>query len=269
MTTETKNDLAPDLLNKTIADVLAARITEFSTSPKMLEIIDKKIESCLSGVIDDVFGRYSDFSDGAKKAFKASLPGNIDSVIDLGRYNAMVEARLRSVFENSGIANDMAAKAEAVLKEALDEKVLPPVIKLGDFLEAYIEANAERAGEENWERPDFRLIDDDGSYLTRDYKDFYFGASCESGSIYSSLRERSVHDLANCLRLRSIKDEMFEGEQVYEVWSAKIDDKYIQQIVAISAHLSKWEKMVFALYYGQSKIIIDCDPDDYRYPCND
>ena len=252
------------LIGKAIHEVLAERITEFSTSQKMLEIIDKKIESCMTNVIDDVFGRWSDFSKGAEAAFKSALPGSIDSVIDLGRYNAMVEARLRSVFENSGIVKDMAAKAEAVLKDALDENLLPPVIKLGDFLEAYIEDNAERAGEEGWSKPDFRLVDDDGSYLTRDYQDFYFDKNSDSGNRFS--RSSSVHGLANCLRLRSIEDEMFEGEQVYEVWSAKIDDKYIQQIVSISSHLSKWEKMVFALYYGQSKIVIDCDPDDYSYP---
>lgn len=266
MSNETKTEAAPELLNKTIADVLAERITIFSTSPKMLEIIDKKIESCMTSVVDDVFGRYSDFSKSAEKAFKASLPGNIDSVVDLGRYNSMVEQRLRDAFANSGIANDMVQKAEAVLKEAMDEKLLPPVIKLSAFIEAYIEGNAQRASEEGWEKPDLRFHDDDNSYLTRDYKDFYFEENIEGGSRYSSYSSRSIHSLKNYLRLRSIDGEMFEGEQVYEVWSAKIDDEYVQKIVSISSHLSGWEKMVFALFYGQSKIIIDCDPEDYSYP---
>lgn len=266
MSNENNDSASTLLIGKAIHEVLAERITEFSTSPKMLEIIDKKIERCMTNIVDDVFGRYSDFSKSAEKAFKAALPGNIDSVVDLGRYNAMVEQRLRNAFANSGIANDMVTKAEAVLKEAMDEKLLPPVIKLSAFINAYIEGNASRASEEGWEKPDLRFHDDDNSYLTRDYKDFYFDENSEDGSRYSSYSSRSIHGLANCLRLRSIEDEMFEGEQVYEVWSAKIDDKYIQQIVSISSHLSKWEKMVFALYYGQSKIVIDCDPEDYSYP---
>ncbi|RUR99411.1 hypothetical protein KHDHEBDM_01692 [Pectobacterium polaris] len=37
-------------------------------------------------------------------------------------------------------------------------------------------------------------------------------------------------------------------------------------ISAPSLSAETGEKMMFALYYGQSKIIIDCDPDDFYYP---
>lgn len=251
------------LIGKAIHEVLAERITEFSTSPKMLEIIDKKIESCLSGVIDDVFGRWSDFSKGAEAAFKAALPGNIDSVIDLGRYNAMIETRLRETFASSGIANDMIAKAEAALKEAMDETLFPPVIKLSTLLEAFIDDHKEQAREEGWECPDFRLIESE-SVLTAEYRHFYFDKSKESSGRYSS--QRSQYSLANCLDMRAIEGEEIDGDQVFEVYSAKIDDEFVQRIVNTTRLRSKWEKMVFALYYGLSKVCVDCDPEDYSYP---
>lgn len=267
-----KTEVVADLSNKTIAEVMAERITAFSTSPKMLEIIDKKIESCMIGVIDDALGRYSDFSKSAEKAFKAALPGNIDSVVDLGRYNSMVQERLREAFASSSISNDMLSKAEAALKEVMDEKVLPPVIKMGDLLEAFIEDHAEEASESSWESPDFRLIDSD-SYLTHEYKHLYFDKNKERRSGYSSYSSSSSDlshfRLANCLDMRAIEGEEIDGNQVFEVYGAKIEDKFVQRILSVSRHLSKWEKMVFALYYGQSKIVIDCDPDDYNYPHND
>lgn len=257
------NTVVETLASKTIAEVLAERITTFSTSEKMLEIIDKKIESCLTCVIDDALGRYSDFSKSATSAFKQALPGNIDSVIDLGRYNSMVQDRLRAVFASSGIANDMIAKAEKALKDAMQEELLPPVIKMSTLLEAFIECYAEEASEDRWERPDFRLKESD-SYLSSTYQHFYFDKQKEERSSYS--RERSDYQLANRIDMRAIDGETIDGDQVYEVYSAQIEDRLIQHIVSTDLINTKWEKMMFALYYGQSKICIDCDPDDYAYP---
>ncbi|MBA7854167.1 hypothetical protein HV318_03785 [Enterobacter sp. RHBSTW-00901] len=255
---------AVEMLSRaSIADVLAQRITVMSTSPKMLEIIDKRVEKFLVDVIDDSFSSWGDFSKGAKEAFKNALPGNIDSVIDLARYNSMIADRLSAVFASSNITNDMVQKAEKALKNAMEEDLLPPVIKLSVLLEAFIDDHAEQAREENWEFPDFRLIDSE-SVLSTEYKHFYFDKSKEGYSRYSS--ERSKYSLDNCLDMRAIEGEQIDGDQVFEVYSAKIDDQFVQRIVNTTGLRSKWEKMVFALYYGQSKIVIDCDPDDYGYP---
>jgi hypothetical protein len=156
------------LSRASIADVLAQRITVMSTSPKMLEIIDKRVEKFLVDVIDDSFSSWGDFSKGAKEAFKNALPGNIDSVIDLARYNSMIADRLSAVFASSNITNDMVQKAEKALKNAMEEDLLPPVIKLSVLLEAFIDDHAEQAREENWEFPDFRLIDSE-SVLSTEY----------------------------------------------------------------------------------------------------
>ncbi|WP_260523989.1 hypothetical protein [Serratia sp. PL7] len=65
--------------------------------------------------------------------------------------------------------------------------------------------------------------------------------------------------------MRAIDGELLDGDQIYEVYSATIDDTLIQRIVTTNSIRSKWEKMIFALFYGQSRICIDCDPDDYSY----
>ena len=90
----------------------------------------------------------------------------------------------------------MVQKAEKALKNAMEEDLLPPVIKLSVLLEAFIDDHAEQAREENWEFPDFRLIDSE-SVLSTEYKHFYFDKSKEGYSRYSS--ERSKYSLDNCL----------------------------------------------------------------------
>ncbi|EES3796595.1 hypothetical protein FRO67_003690, partial [Escherichia coli] len=100
------------LARQSIGEVLAGRIAAFSTSPKMLQIIDSKIESCVNGIVNDVFSNYSDFSKSTKEAFRAALPGNMENVIDLGRYNDMITQRLRETFAGSGVADSMIVKAE-------------------------------------------------------------------------------------------------------------------------------------------------------------
>lgn len=252
------------LVRLTIAEVLSERMKAMATSETMLAILDKRIEKCLTDIVDDAFSSWGDFSKGAKEAFKAALPGNLDSVIDLGRYNTMIEQRLRDAFADSNISNDMMAKAERALKDAMDDKSLPPVIMLSALIQAFIDDNAEYACEEQQETPDLRL-EEDNRYSNK-YAHFYFDKS-KKESRYGS--KDSVYNLDNNLAMRAIPGEEINGNQVYEVYSAKIDDQFVQRMVNTNLMNRDWEKMVFALYYGQSKICIDCDPDDFSYPGND
>lgn len=268
MSENIQSEIIAQLTKLTIADLLADRIRQASTSTKMLEIIDNRIEKCLKDIIDDTFSGYGDFSKGAKEAFKAALPGNIGNTIDLQRYNAMIEQRLRDVFAGSGLANNIIEKAESALKEAMGEQLMPPVIMLSDLINAFIKANLRNADEERWERPDLRLKESDAAYSSG-YMRFYFDKEQDSSSRYSS--ERSDYRLANSLSLSPVEGEQIDGQQVYTVYAAQIEGQYVQHIISTRLIRNDWEKMVFALYYGQSKICIDCDPDDgdFYYPGND
>lgn len=248
-----------------LPELLAQRVTAFSTSPAMLEIIDKHVAKFVEEIVKDSFCTYGDFGKGVKEAFKGALPGSIDTVIDLGRYNAMIEERLRVVFASSNIANDMVAKAEGVLRETLDEELLPPVIKLSAFIEAFISDNADDAAESGWERPTVKI--EDGSYPCSEYRQIYFDKRSEDSqrNRYSTSTFRPENRLA----IAPVKGEEFEGEQVYRVYAASLNDKLIQDYLSTDLIRDDWQKMMFALYYGQSKIIIDCDEGDFYYPHSD
>ena len=56
---------------------------------------------------------------------------------------------------------------------------------------------------------------------------------------------------------------MFEGEQIYLMYTAAIDDKLVQDHLSTDLIRGDYEKIMFALYYVQSKINIDFDPDDF------
>lgn len=268
MSENTKSGIVEQLTKSTIADLLADRIRQTSTSTKMLEIIDKRVEQFLTNIVDDAFSSYGDFSKGAKEAFKAALPGNIGNTIDLQRYNAMIEQRLCDVFASSGLANNLIEKAEVALKEAMGEELMPPVIMLSDLINAFIKANLRNADEGRWERPDLRLKESEALYSSG-YMRFYFDKEKESFSSYSS--ERSDYRLANSLSLSPDEGKEIDGNQVYTVYAAQIEGEHVQHIISTRLIRNDWEKMVFALYYGQSKICIDCDPDDgdFYYPGND
>lgn len=262
-TTEKTTAVDAHILNVLpLPELLANRITQFSTSPAMLEIIDKHVTRFIEEVVKDSFCTYGNFGKGVKKSFENALPGSIEHVVDLGRYNAMIKERLRATFANSGIANDMIAKAEAVLSNVMDEKLLPPVIRLSALMKAFIEDNAERAAEEGWDSPTLKI--EGGSYPCDDYRTIYFDKASENSRTnrHSSLTSRPD----NRLSLAPVDGEIFEGKQVYRIYAAAIDDKLAQDYISTDFIRRDWEKMMFALYYGQSKIIIDCDPDDFYYP---
>ncbi|EES3797473.1 hypothetical protein FRO67_004616 [Escherichia coli] len=112
----------------------------------------------------------------------------------------------------------------------MDESLLPPVIKLSEFLDAFIDANVEQAAENGWERPDIRLIDSEYSMLSHDYKSLYFDKSPDPESRIHGLR--SQYRLDNNISMRALEGETIDGHQVYEVYSAKIDERHVQHIVS-------------------------------------
>ncbi|MNN48994.1 hypothetical protein D3C81_1634970 [compost metagenome] len=46
------------------------------------------------------------------------------------------------------------------------------------------------------------------------------------------------------------------------MYAAKIDNEKISQTLKFR---SEFEKMVAALYFGSSKILVDCDEDEFSY----
>ncbi|WP_368762016.1 hypothetical protein [Klebsiella pneumoniae] len=251
--------------NLTLAELLTHRCVEFSASPKAVEIIDQGIEKMFKDLVSDAFRSYGDFGKIMGEAFKAALPANVDSILEVGRYNELVTNALRAKWQSSGIADDMVRKAEEALTEVMTESAVPKRVRLSKLLESFIEEHQEQASREGWEKPDVRC-DEDGKFLH-----IYFGKEEKqrgSSYLYSS-SERSKYDLENSIaaRLEEGKDE--DGHPVYRIYSAKLEDKAIQHIVSLDLIRDEWERYMVALYYGQADLVFDCDPEDYSYPNGD
>lgn len=138
----------------------------------------------------------------------------------------------------------------------LAEYEIPEAVSLKKLLEAFIEENAEEAQQSGWEHPKV-VYEEEGSFMH-----LYFDKDPEE-SRYSS---RSKYSLDNSLaaRIKTEKDPNYGGYDVAEVYAAKLDGDVMGK--QMGEWHSEYDKLVIALYYGEAKLILDCDPDDFSYP---
>lgn len=247
---------------QTLQALLAERVTAFAASDKPKEIIDEHVKKMFTSVIDSCFGRYGDMGKQVEEAIKAALPANLTTIFELTRYNAMVAAALKDKWENSGVEADMVRLAQQQIDEVLNKDAMPEVISLQALLEAFVDDHKESAAEDHWEHPDIRFQSSDYGGLH-----IYFDKHPKDHGMtsYSRSSERSEHSLDNAIHIsfdRNGKDRDEKGHEVGTVYSAKIDGEKISQTLRFR---SPFQKMVAALYFGSSKIIVDCEEDEFSY----
>lgn len=259
------------MTGKTLTDLLLEGVNRFNDSNKPAEIIDNAIEKLFKDSIDSEFRSYGDFGKMVQNAVKQALPANIQDIISLTKYNKLIVDSLQKQWSSSGVEQDFINKANNALNEIINEHPIPEYIYLSDLLKAFTEEHAERAMEENWERPDIRIEEDD-VYSSR-YCRIYFDRKPRSESSYlSSLREeKSKYSLRNSLACRGTGEKIKnrdgyinELNEVYEVYSATIEDKCVGKLLLPTN--SEYQNLIIALYYGQSKLVIDCDESEIYYP---
>lgn len=247
---------------QTLQALLAERVTAFANSDKPVEIIDEHVKKMFTSVVDSCFGRYGDMGKQVEEAIKAALPANLTTIFELTRYNAMIAAALKEKWESSGVEADMVRLAQQQIDEVLNKDAMPEVISLQALMEAFVDDHKESAAEEHWEHPDIRFQPSDygGLHIYFDKTPKDHGAST-----YSRSSERSEYMLGNAIHIsfdRNGKDRDEKGQEVGTVYSAKIDGEKISQTLRFR---SPFEKMVAALYFGSSKIVVDCDEDEFSY----
>jgi hypothetical protein len=250
------------VMEQTLQQLLAERVTAFAEGDQPKAIIDEHVKIMFTKVIDNCFGRYGDVGKQVEEAIKAALPANLSTVFELTRYNAMVAAALKEKWENSGVEADMVRLAQQQIDEVLNRDATPEVISLQALLEAFVEDHKESAAEEHWEHPDIRFQPSDygGLHIYFDKKPREHGVSS-----YSRSSERSEYLLDNAIHIsfdRHGKDRDEKGREVGSVYAAKIDNEKISQTLKFR---SGFEKMVAALYFGSSKIVVDCEEDEFSY----
>lgn len=254
-------------MEKTLAELLRERVTEFAQSPKAVERIDQGIEKMFESVISDCFSSYGDLSKVVKESVKAALPGDISNLFELKRYNAIVVESMKRHWEGAGLEADMQKRIGDLLDSTLHENDFPPVILLSDFMEAFVQQHSAEAFENGWEAP--KVVYKESENIAG-YHQLYFDKDPDDPSSY---RTRSIYDLNYRIAFReldekhTVKDwrDIDQEIPLAEAYSAMIDSRP----ASAALNPNKFGRMVQALYYGMSKIAIDCDPEDTGYPCND
>lgn len=245
------------MTQQTLEQLLHQQISTFVESDKPKEIIDEHVEKMFKSVIDNAFRTYGDMGKAVEEAIKAAMPGNIGDMMGLTRYNNLVANAIREKWEGSGVAADMVRRAQESVEEVLKDFEIPEAISLKELLEAFIEDHAEEATENGWERP--RVVcEEEGSFFH-----LYFDKDPDEASRYST---RSKYALDNNLaaRIEVDNDPNHGGYQVARVYAAKLDGDVMGKRMGVWH--SKYDKLVIALYYGEAKLILDCDPDNFSYP---
>lgn len=250
------------MTDKTLKELLIEGVERFNNSDKPTTIIENAIEGLFKDIIDSEFRSYGTFGEIVRDAVKKALPANIQDVISLPKYNQLIVNSLQQQWLSSGVEQHFVNKATNLLNDIINEYPIPEYIYLSDLLEAFVEEYVEEAEEERWDRPDIRLDESDSN---NEYMHIFF----DKGPKESYLSEKSKHSLDNCLACRrldeKVKGKLYQDEcYVYIVYAAKIDGTRIGELLRPTN--TKYQNLIIALYYGQSKLVFDCDVDDIVYP---
>lgn len=246
--------------NQTLEQLLHARVSEFAASERPKEIIDQHVEKMFSSVIEDCFRTYGGMGKAVKEAIQAAMPGNVDEMVDLARYNNLIANAVKEKWAASGIEADMVRRAGEAVDKALEDFHIPEYVSLQALLEAFAKNHAEDAMREGWEAP--RIDIDESTVGSSEFYHIAFDKDPEE-SHYSI---RSVYSLDNRLSVHA-DDEPYQGHPVGRVYGAWVDGDVMGR--KQGSWVNDWEKLMVALYYGGAKLIIDCDAEDIHYPGHD
>lgn len=256
----------------TLEQLMVERVSAYAISDRPRELLDEGIDKLFKEVVSDLTRSYGDLGKAIKAAIAAALPANVGDIFELTRYNALVAEQLRMRWEAAGVADHVLQQANRSIDEVLSGGgLIQGEVSLQALLEAFIEDNKERAAEERWSAPEIRFEESDtyGPTLVVAF-DPEPEESYRNG-VYSRSR-RNDYELKHRMMIR-ISDETRPAPfphhpvvRVGEVYSATLDDKKIALDMQI---YSKWEKQLAALYFGNAKLLIDCDADDFSYGFDD
>ncbi|WP_294844402.1 hypothetical protein [uncultured Gilliamella sp.] len=253
-----------DKTDKTLKDLLLEGVDRFNNSDKPALIIDNAIEKLFKDIIDSEFRSYGDFGEILRNAVKKALPANIQDIISLPKYNQLIVNSLQQQWMSSGVEQHFVDTATKMLNDIINEYPIPEYIYLSDLLEAFVEEYVEEADEERWDSPDIRIEESD---YNNEYMHIYYDKRPKE-SYLSEISKHSLNNYLACFRLdEKVKGKLYQDEcYVYTVYAAKIDGVRIGKLLQPTN--TKYQNLIIALYYGQSKLVFDCDVDDIVYPNN-
>lgn len=257
-------------ISTSLANAINEHCRQFEASDEFSEMISKHVRSLYENAIQDVF-RWGKFPDAVKEALKEALPANITDVCDLPKYNLLLARTLDEQWKTNAVSDRLVTQMQELVKDFIEQDQVPKYIKASDLWAAYVEQHREEAAHEGWEAPqviidadrdDFFYIgfekepaNDSGSRWSNNVKDKAY--SCEVYLAFHQKTERVDH---------TDNPVMQDGHPVYSLFSGQLEygDTLGKKPVQFR---SKFEKLVGALYYGDSLLVLDaCDADDIYYP---
>jgi hypothetical protein len=250
---------------QTLQQLLTERVAIFAQSDRPKEIIDANVEKLFKEVIADLFRNYGDLGKAVAESVKKALPGNVDNYFELARYNDLVATALRERWASSGVTGAMLQNAQQAITDAMKDVEIPKTVSLRDILDQFTDAHKQRAVEERWEAP--RVDFEDGPYNSVEFLYISFDPEPESdykartALSYTTKSGRTGYQLKYRLSVH-IRGKNEQGFQFGDVYAATLDD------VPLGRHFSlhsRWERLIGALYFGGSQLVIDCEPDDISY----
>lgn len=247
---------------KTLEEVLTEHVIAFSESNRPGEIITASVERLFTDAIKEVFSPHSSFGNQVKQEIAKALPANIASVIELPRYNDLIMTALKERWDNAGATGDMLRRAEQAIDEVMHDDFIPEFVSLRNLLNSFVDVHQEKAAERGWHLPHITLMEGGGARARTMHVLFDAEPEIRYRERHSlQERTRSELDYANRVSVR-ITGHSDRGFEIGEVYGAMLEGQPIGRNFSMT---SKWQKLVASLYFGASKLIIDCREDEFSY----
>lgn len=254
-----------------LATDIAKHCAAFEQSPEYAEMIRTHVHKLYEKAIEDTF-RWGKFPDSVKKALEEALPANISDIVDLPRYNLLMARELAAQWETNGVSERLVTNMQELVKGFIEQHQVPKFIKASDLWSAYTKQYEEEAAHEGWDRPQV-VIDDDRDDF------FYIGlekepASESSHSFLRNSRKDRAHSCETYLGFhrKTVRDNrtetpvLHEEHPVYSLFTGQLEygDTLGKKPVQFR---TDFERLVGALYYGDSLLVLDVlDADEIYYP---
>lgn len=212
-----------------LAQLAHDSLAQLFESGKVKEMIDKQVESTLQQVIKSSIETYSPFGKALAEHIKSLLPAEFKE-LELDNYNQFV---MNMIQQKLGLLQN--AEMRADIEKMLDEmfKAAPAEIKLSQFSESV--------------REHFK----DSNYSNNEH--FTFRLEIDGQWTHIDIDEEPDKQKYACEYRVSARNG--------EVYSLRINGEDPKKTLFIGPHYN-FERTLMQMFYGKTKLIIDCDEDD-------
>lgn len=260
-------------ISTSLANAINEHCRQFEASEAFHDMIDQHVRALYENAIKDTF-RWGKFPDAVKKALEEALPANITDIVDLPKYNLLLARTLDEQWKTNAVSDRLVTQMQELVKDFIEQDQTPKYIKASDLWAAYIEEHQEEAAREGWERPQVVIAEPD-----EDWQQNYFQIGLDkepySNSRWSHTKQKTHYfqcETYLCFRKLTTSEDrkevpvLHEGNEVGSLYTGQLDGSDALGKKPVQFR-SKFEKMVGALYYGDSLLVLDaCDADEIYYP---